>query len=92
MSAAILAFPQKREPTMTGEAICTCCDNTWQAVVPIGSTWLECPTCGVTAGRMRYPVVRAGHHWTCPCGNDLFHVMPDRIYCPSCGIDQSFPN
>lgn len=89
MTAEVLQFRPREEPTMSGEAICICCSHTWTAVVPIGTTWLECPTCQVTAGRMRYPVQHAGEHWTCACGNDLFHFMPDRMYCPSCGRDHA---
>jgi hypothetical protein len=91
MSADVIAFPAPSEPTMTGEAVCLCCHTTWTCVVPVGSTWLECPSCTLTAGRMRYPVQRPGAHWTCKCGNDLFHVTPDGMYCPSCGADQIFP-
>ena len=45
-----------------------------------------CPSCELTTG-----VVRGLHyysdekHWTCRCGNYMFHITRERVYCPNCG-------
>jgi hypothetical protein len=89
----VIAFPKKEDPIdphMTGEARCLSCKHIWQAVAPIGATWLECPSCMLMRGRFIYPIEHnEGLRWSCDCGNDLFFVTPDGIYCPNCGEWQS---
>ncbi|HSX21491.1 MAG TPA: hypothetical protein VLE97_01800 [Gaiellaceae bacterium] len=81
---------RRKDPHSSGEAICLDCKHTWAAVAPTGTVWLECPGCGLTRGRFRYQHERTGAaHWTCKCGNDLFHVTPDGYYCPNCGVEAS---
>lgn len=93
MDDNILQFPSKKDPDpnsgkwVTGPAKCLCCQGKWMAIIPIPiPSFMECPFCGCEKGVMEYPVYRFGvPHWTCECGNDLFHVTPDSIYCPNCG-------
>lgn len=85
----IIAFKPKEddqaEPYMTGPARCLACEYEWTAVVPVGVVGLECPKCGIMKGFLRYPVERQELEWTCNCGNRLFRITPDGIYCPHCG-------
>lgn len=67
-----------------GKARCLGCQYEWQAVVPIGTTQLDCPACGGWKG------VLLGNYtpavtWTCACGCDLFYITPDGPMCPHCG-------
>jgi hypothetical protein len=41
-------------------------------------------------GRFVGPAEQAsGAHWTCACGNDLFHWHNEvGLYCPNCGATQ----
>lgn len=76
-----------QRPHITGPAKCMCCAHKWQSVAQVGTTELECPKCGTNKGRFINAVVRGDYgHWTCKCGNDLFHVTPAGNYCPNCGI------
>jgi hypothetical protein len=43
------------------------------------------------SGRYKYPFLRGDMQWQCGCGNMLFQVTPDIIYCPNCGKEQVFP-
>lgn len=74
-----------RTPRLAGPAKCMACAHTWAAVAPIGTVDLECPACHLDRGRFVGNVTRAGLHWTCHCGNDLFHICPEGTYCPACG-------
>lgn len=78
-----------REPHMSGEAKCLSCKYKWVSVAPIGAVWLECPECTLTLGRFIGPAERNGAFWRCMCGNDLFKMAPDGVYCPVCGDWQS---
>jgi rubredoxin len=96
----IISLRAKREeknPHMTGDARCLVCGHEWVAVAPIGTLWLECPKCTAHMGRFMGPVhrpERAGGQFICgicaTCGNDLFYVTPEHIYCPVCGEEVDF--
>ena len=75
-------------PHIAGEAHCTQCGFSWIAVAPTGTKWVWCDECGSEKGLFTYPVVKEGDHWSCGCGNDLFYITRDAIYCPACGNDQ----
>lgn len=82
---------EQEVPHMTGTAVCLDCKHEWVAVSPLDTKWLECPSCTLVRGRYKYFTERGSAHWNCPCGNDLFHVTPEYVYCPNCGQDQVFP-
>lgn len=73
-------------PHSEGKARCLDCGHAWEAVAPVGVTWMECPMCGLMRGRFVWSHLREGAlHWRCDCGCDLFYVTPDGSYCPNCG-------
>ena len=76
----------KNTPHMHGTGKCLSCKHEWVAVIPIGTVWMECPACGLQMGRLMQSVHRDGMHWHCICGNDLFKIRPDVIYCACCGV------
>lgn len=91
MDSQIVSLTEYREtnsPHLSGQAFCLDCQHEWVAVVPIGTLWLECPSCTLVRGRLKFQCERVGEQWECGCGNDLFHVTPDGVYCPNCGAWQ----
>lgn len=87
----LAAARMARTPHNTGDARCLGCLHKWCAVAPVGVVVLECPSCGLERGRFMGNCLRENaKHWTCNCGNDLFHVTPDGTYCPGCGVWQDF--
>ncbi len=74
-----------REPHLSGEAVCLACEHKWVAVAPVGTVWMECPSCSLERGRYLGAVNVGGEHWRCHCGNDLFRVTKSGMYCPNCG-------
>jgi hypothetical protein len=91
--AEILSLAKAREersPHLSGRAVCIGCKHVWQAVAPVGTVELECPACGLEKGRYAGLVETATRRWTCNCGNDLFHITTDDIYCVGCGAVQKF--
>lgn len=88
MSADVVSLADRRpDPHSSGFAKCLDCKHEWAAVAPAGTTWLECPSCGLVRGRFKFQHERPGlAHWECSCGNDLFHVTTDGYYCPNCGV------
>lgn len=73
-------------PHYEGPVRCLDCKHEWQAVAPVGTLWLECPSCSLLRGRFIWPVQRQEIlHLICGCGNDLFHLTEYGPYCPNCG-------
>ena len=84
-----ISAKKERDPHISGQARCMDCKHEWQAVAPVDTWWLECPSCSLPKGRFIGTFQKSDRHWTCHCGNDLFHVAPAGIYCPNCGDWQS---
>jgi hypothetical protein len=76
-------------PHATGIVRCLECGNEWMAVYPIVdgfNTWLECSKCKLVKGRPKYNFEADDKpFWTCHCGNQLFAVHKEGIFCPGCG-------
>lgn len=95
MSDDVIDFETRRterQPHLAGEARCLSCGHRWAAVAPVGADWLECPQCGLEKGVFSFPYRREGPHLECNCGNDLFHVTPEGVYCPNCNTSQEIPS
>ena len=45
----------ERSPHLACKARCVACKHEWQAVAPLGTLELECPSCGLTRGQWMYP-------------------------------------
>ncbi len=77
---------EETESTSTGKAVCINCRYDWEAVAPAGVEWLECPQCHLMRGKFFHEHLRTSEmHWHCHCGNDLFYMTPNGMYCPNCG-------
>ena len=79
------AAKEEREPHLSGQARCLACKHEWMAVTPIGTVWIECPSCSLHKGAMLYTALRDGDHWVCNCDCELFRATADGMYCPNCG-------
>jgi predicted RNA-binding Zn-ribbon protein involved in translation (DUF1610 family) len=82
---------KEKRPHLAGEARCLSCRHEWVAVAEVGAVWLECPECHTMMGRFIHHAEMSTAHWVCECGNDLYYVTDDYIYCPVCGREQIFP-
>lgn len=74
-----------RNPHLAGEAKCIDCQHVWSAVAPIGTVWLDCPSCASLKGRFTGAVLRDGKHLACECDNDMFYIRGGIAYCARCG-------
>jgi rubrerythrin len=74
-------------PYASGNAFCMSCDYNWAAVAPVGTVWLECPSCKAEKGRFKFPMALPEKTlvYTCNCGNQLFNMTPEGHFCPNCG-------
>lgn len=79
---------------LTGPAKCLRCWHLWDATTRTGNVdELECPHCHALAGimmRLTRPPDRELIR-TCGCGNQLFYVGMQSIWCLSCGRAESKP-
>lgn len=82
---------QERTPHATGKAMCMACAHEWTAVAPTGTVHLDCPSCHLEKGYFVGPHLIGTDVWTCNCGNTLFKINPQGIYCPHCGSWQVIP-
>jgi len=86
----VISLAQTKEdkmPHTSGLALCMGCRYEWDTVAPLKTEWLECPKCGLVKGRFKYNYMTGDTMtaWECDCGNDLFHITPDGVFCPNCG-------
>ena len=82
---SLAAWKEENGPHLAGSARCISCRHEWVSVAPVGTVWLDCPSCGMAKGRLVNPVLKDGLHWHCLCGNDIFYCHADGFYCPNCG-------
>ncbi len=87
MSEDIINF-KENTPHLSGLAKCLICKFEFTIVAPLGEIWFECPKCEIDKAVLIYPMEWRKPHWKCPCGNYLFYMTPDSIYCPNCGLNQ----
>lgn len=93
MSNVVGFTPRVKDPDkdhhLAGEAVCLTCRHKWAAVAPVGTTCLECPSCGTERGSWMYPVLAKPDQvrFTCNCGSELFSIMPDHLMCAGCGAE-----
>jgi hypothetical protein len=75
-----------KEQWLSGYGICLACGYECALVAPVGKIqFYECERCGCEKLVYKYPVDRGVADWFCGCGNTLFRINPDGIYCPMCG-------
>lgn len=88
------AAREERTPHLSGTLYCVGCQHKAVLVIPLSMAldWVECPACRLLKAKLFGKITEADtQHWTCNCGNDLFHVTPEHAYCPNCGAEQNFP-
>lgn len=80
------------DPHGSGEAFCLQCHHEWIAVVPVGTTQLECPECHTMKGLLKFAYSPSDDQLVreCNCGNQYFWITPDGHMCPNCGTYQSY--
>jgi phage FluMu protein Com len=90
MTAAVILFAEAKQaahPHMTGAARCQACGKEWEAVAPVGTHELECPSCKATKGYMVNAVLRGNERFVCNCGCDVFRISPIHgPYCVNCAV------
>ncbi len=79
----------EHRPHITGEARCLSCKHAWQAVAPIGTSWMDCPKCEHHTATWYAKTMKDGEHLECNCGCIVFHISDIyQIYCAFCGLHQ----
>lgn len=72
---------------MTGDVMCTSCQNEWTGVVPVGTHELQCPRCHTMHGVFKHQLAPVSPTtWHCNCGNQLFFLLKGEIQCVKCGV------
>jgi hypothetical protein len=90
---SLAAEREARQPHWQGTAYCVGCQHEWEAVAPIGTMWIDCPSCELPKGTAKFPFgAQPGDLLlTCDCGcealtaykrDSRFHVK-----CMACGTD-----
>lgn len=88
----------ERRPHLSGKAWCTACGHDWVAVAPVGTVWLDCPSCHTERGLYVAPMTdvdAASHIFQCAkCQGDVFviHLVEGTtvVNCIRCG-ERNFP-
>ena len=87
---------EKRSPHWAGECKCIGCGHRWVGVAPLGTMFVECPSCGLSKGHPYHPfgAGEAGDVvFKCNCGSEAMTAYYRggrfRFQCMSCGADQT---
>lgn len=81
-----LILLDNQRPHLAGTGYCIQCKHEWAAVAPVGTTCLECPSCGSFKGIMKGLTEPEGLVFACNCGNNLFFLTPNNYpMCCNCG-------
>lgn len=81
-------YIEENTPHAAGPVKCLICKYKFIVVTPVGELWFECPKCKVEKATWCFPIEKDKNHWKCNCGNWLFYITPEGIYCPNCGVHQ----
>ncbi len=75
-------------PWLEGKVLCLNCGHRWHQVAQPGDAGIDCPECKLAKGIwINLAACKDEEHYTCRCKNQFFHITPQRIYCPCCGLD-----
>lgn len=79
-------------PHISGDAICSNCNNQWVAVAPVGTDDIECPECRTFRANFKYFCAPSDDSpiFQCNCGETLFWITPKGCLCRGCGVIADF--
>lgn len=94
----VISFTAEREarkPHWEGKVHCVGCQHEWEGVAPLGTLWVDCPSCGLPKGAPKHPF-GAGQDdllFKCNCGSEALTAYVKkgvfRICCMACGANQT---
>lgn len=91
---SLAAAREERQPHWTGTARCVGCQHEWTAVAPIGTLWVDCPSCGLPKGTPKHPFGAEDGDLllSCvPCGGETLTAYKRDgkfwVKCMGCGND-----
>jgi hypothetical protein len=91
----VVVFQRPTPPEMEGTAKCIGCQHEWEAVAPLGTAQLECPSCRTMKGMWKHPfAARDGDlEFRCLCGSEALTAYQRHgkfwLRCMNCGTDQT---
>lgn len=94
----VIDFPTDKDPTAEGEAICRSCKHIWEAVVPSGTFWFECPNCNERKGVFRnvFGALVGEYEYRClTCTGTDFYIRKKtlesvgEVRCRGCGLEHT---
>jgi DNA-directed RNA polymerase subunit RPC12/RpoP len=93
---SLAAAREERQPHWRGLTYCVGCHHEWEGAAPMGTAWVDCPSCGLPKGTPKYPFGPQNEDllYVCiPCGGEAFtaYKRRGRFYfrCMGCGLDQT---
>lgn len=94
------AHRESKQPHWSGEVYCVGCQHTWVGVAPIGTEWVDCPSCSMPKGTPRHPFggTVGDAILTCTCGCEALTAYKREgafcVRCMKCGnnLTEAFYN
>lgn len=87
---------QGREPHWAGTCKCVGCGHEWAGVAPMGTQWVDCPSCDMPKGHPKHPFgagdddsVFVCNHCNSEALTGFVRKGVKRLMCMGCGTDQS---
>jgi hypothetical protein len=92
---SLSAARDARKPHWEGPCKCIGCGHEWHGVAPIGTMWVDCPSCELPKGHPKHPfgAQEGDLIFTCNCGSEALtaYQRKGRFYlrCMACGDEHT---
>ena len=92
---SLAAEREARQPHWEGPCKCIECQHEWHGVAPVGTMWVDCPSCHLPKGHPKHPfgAMEGDIAFTCHCGSEALtaYMRKGHFYlrCMACGTDQT---
>lgn len=94
----VISFAQakaEREPHWQGKCKCIGCGHEWEGVAPIGTMFVDCPSCELPKGHPKHPFgcAEGDSVFKCSCGSEALtaymHKGRFNLRCMACGTEKT---
>jgi len=92
---SLAAAREERQPHWAGNVYCIGCHHEWVGVGPLGTMFVDCPSCGLPKGTPKHPFMADDGDlvFACNCGCEVMTAYKRKgnlyVRCMGCGTDQT---
>lgn len=84
----IISFEERwleRTEHTRGKVKCLNCKDEWNVIASVGACEFNCQKCNTMTG-VYCTTISPETVFECECGNDLYYIAPEGMFCAKCSI------